>query len=400
MIRLIALILLLPSLAWAGFSVSGITDPASVAGIAEPASVAGIDSDYSADVTAPTLTSATIPAAGTSISLLFSEVVNIGAGGNAGWAITMTGGAATMTYASGDGTDTLVYTLSATINSAETGTVAYTQPGNGIEDDSGNDLETIVSAAATNNSTQYNSGFTGDSNLTALYRFENGALTTDSKGTNTLTDNNTVGTDTVNFKQGAASADLELSNSEYFSITDTNLDAGFPLKNGDSTKNISVSAWIKIESVAEGYEPVVLAKWDDTSDDKKSFWAGAINDSGTIYAQIGFGFNSGTTWEGYVHASALSTATWYHITWSYQNSDKAYAIRVRSAAGAVVGTDKTGTATLDANKLTVNTSPLYIGAYETGGASGFWDGLIDELVVFKDIISEAEATAISKGIYR
>jgi len=72
--------------------------------------------------------------------------------------------------------------------------------------------------------------FTNDSNCKALWRFENGALTTDSKGTNTLTNNNTVVADTVNFKEGAASANLESSSSQYFSITNANLNAGFPLK--------------------------------------------------------------------------------------------------------------------------------------------------------------------------
>ena len=106
------------------------------------------------DTTPPTLSSATIPSAGTSISLAFNEAVSVGAGGNGGWTITPSGGAATMSYASGSGSSTLVYNLNRTVNSGETGTVAYTQPGNGIEDAAGNDLATIPSASVTNNSTQ------------------------------------------------------------------------------------------------------------------------------------------------------------------------------------------------------------------------------------------------------
>jgi hypothetical protein len=66
----------------------------------------------------------------------------------------MSGGAATMTYSSGSGSSSLVYTLNRTVNVGETGTVAYTQPGSGVEDMSGNDLATIGSAAVTNNSSQ------------------------------------------------------------------------------------------------------------------------------------------------------------------------------------------------------------------------------------------------------
>ncbi len=112
----------------------------------------------SGDVTVPTLTSSTIPAAGTSISLLFSEVVDAGAGGDAGWTVTMSGGASAMSYTSGKGSNTLVYALARTVLSNETGTMAYTQPGNGIEDASGNDLATISSNPAVTNSSTYTGG--------------------------------------------------------------------------------------------------------------------------------------------------------------------------------------------------------------------------------------------------
>ena len=66
--------------------------------------------------------------------------------------------------------------------------------------------------------------FSGDGNAVALWSVDNGALTTDSIGTNTLTDNNTVGTDTVDYQVGDASADFAKSNSESLTITDANLD--------------------------------------------------------------------------------------------------------------------------------------------------------------------------------
>jgi hypothetical protein len=117
------------------------------------------------DTAAPTLVSATIPAAGTSISIRFNEVVSIGAGGNGGFAITMSGGAVTLTYSSGDDTDTLVYTTDRTINSDETcSDFDYTQPGNGVEDAAGNDLATFSNqqASVTNNSTQVGASYSAE----------------------------------------------------------------------------------------------------------------------------------------------------------------------------------------------------------------------------------------------
>ena len=105
-----------------------------------------------ADVTAPTLSSATIASSGDTISFVFDESVTFGAGGNGGFAVTMSGGAATLTYSSGDGTDTLTYSISRTVAYNETGTLAYTQPGDGVEDSSGNDLVTFSGTSITNNS--------------------------------------------------------------------------------------------------------------------------------------------------------------------------------------------------------------------------------------------------------
>ena len=57
MIWLFLLILLFPLHLFAGFSVSGITDPASVAGITEPASVSGIASAYEEEIVCDTCSS-------------------------------------------------------------------------------------------------------------------------------------------------------------------------------------------------------------------------------------------------------------------------------------------------------------------------------------------------------
>lgn len=100
------------------------------------------------DTTPPALVSATV-VGGTVLKLTFDEAVTFGAGGNTGWTITMSGGAATLTYSSGDGTSVLLYSISRSIEDTETGTTAYTQPGNGVEDIAGNELATIASQAVT-----------------------------------------------------------------------------------------------------------------------------------------------------------------------------------------------------------------------------------------------------------
>lgn len=107
-----------------------------------------------------TLVSATIAADGETLTLVFSEVVDFGAGGNGGFNLdASTGGDdITCTYASGSGSKTLVYTLGTTVITGETCNLDYVQPGDGVEDADGSDLESFTDAVVTNNSTQEESG--------------------------------------------------------------------------------------------------------------------------------------------------------------------------------------------------------------------------------------------------
>jgi uncharacterized repeat protein (TIGR02059 family) len=129
-----------------------------------------------ADETPPTLSSAAIVDTGQTITLNFSEDVAIGSGGSAGWTLSASGGASAMTYASGAGSTTLVYNLGRRIQNGETATIAYTQPGNGIEDASGNDLVTFSGAAVTNNS-EYEIDVTPPTLSTAAVPTNGGSIT-------------------------------------------------------------------------------------------------------------------------------------------------------------------------------------------------------------------------------
>ncbi len=104
------------------------------------------------DDTAPTLTTATVAANGTTFTLVFSEAVQTFAGGANGFTITATGGAATVGYTSGTGTTTIIFTVNRTISTGETVTTTYT-PGT-IADAAGNLLAAIVARATVNNSAQ------------------------------------------------------------------------------------------------------------------------------------------------------------------------------------------------------------------------------------------------------
>jgi hypothetical protein len=138
---------------WAVWSNNYIYDAGDPDGRGAVASCPGGACAAASDTTPPTVSTRIIPSAGTTLVIGFSEAVTF-----VGAVPTLTGcsgGATTLTYASGSGGTSLTFNVSRTVLGAETGCVnSYTQPGNGIEDLAGNDLVSFSNQAVTNNSTQ------------------------------------------------------------------------------------------------------------------------------------------------------------------------------------------------------------------------------------------------------
>ena len=98
--------------------------------------------------------------------------------------------------------------------------------------------------------------FSGDGTYKLLYNLESGALTTDSIGSNTLTDEGGVTANTTDYKQGSASGDFESTSAQCLYCTDGDLDSGVPLKSGESNDALMVALWTQFESI-----PADIALW-------------------------------------------------------------------------------------------------------------------------------------------
>ncbi len=95
----------------------------------------------------PTLVSATVTTAGTTINVVWSQACSRGVG----YSLPPT---VSLTYASGDGTTSWVFNTDRVIFSGQSLTISYTQPGNGIEATTGGaDVATFSGSAVTNSST-------------------------------------------------------------------------------------------------------------------------------------------------------------------------------------------------------------------------------------------------------
>lgn len=109
------------------------------------------------DVTAPTMSSATIASNGTTLTLVYDEAVSQGAGYNdADIDLDATSGGNDIgaTYSSGDTTTTHIYTIGQVIQVGDTVNLDFNGDANSLEDGSSNDLAAITDGSVTNNSIQ------------------------------------------------------------------------------------------------------------------------------------------------------------------------------------------------------------------------------------------------------
>ena len=229
--------------------------------------------------------------------------------------------------------------------------------------------------------------FSSDPNCVALWSLDDSALTVDSIGTNTLS-NTGVASETSDYKEGNGSADYA-DLTDRLTITDSNLDADFPLKDGGSYKDISICFWFKVSAFPASVDRHILYK--SSGDPNRSFYIACLKDTDwTLNFAIS---NDGTGWDETIdHGYALLASRWYHVGVTHKNSDKSYRIRIwDDTAGALLG-EVTGNTS---GTIDVNTGDFVI-----GHVSDALGGFKDEVVVFNDILTSDEIDDIRSGTYR
>lgn len=231
--------------------------------------------------------------------------------------------------------------------------------------------------------------FSGDTDVIALYNFESGVLTSDSKNSNTLTDVNTAGTDTTNFKEGSASTVLDRTADEYFSIADVDMQSDFPLKAGTANTVFSLVGWFRFTE--GGSRKGIVVKYE--TDSRRSF---TLTVEPNRSLRITQGYNDGDLFEVLYLGSDSDTVInqWYHYKVTYNSG--AWTIRVWDDTGSTIIIATGGTAS---ETISLETVPWSIGSYRPdAGGSGF-DGNLDETIFFKRIVSDADQDLIIAGTY-
>lgn len=228
--------------------------------------------------------------------------------------------------------------------------------------------------------------FGGDANCVAVWKFDDDA--NDSKGGNDLTEVNTPTYDSSDKKEGTHSIDFEDSSNECCTIGDGDLDAGFPGKSGTSEQSFSICGWFKVETMPSINRRAFVAKWENGT---RSFMV-SIEADGKVSFFVGY--NNGASYTGIEFDTACSTGKWYHFGVTYDSSDNSMKLRVwDDDAGDLLDDNKEGTVSGD---MSPDTAPVEVGRF---WGSLYYDGKVDEVVIFKDVLSDSEIDQIRAGTY-
>lgn len=198
----------------------------------------------------------------------------------------------------------------------------------------------------------------------------------DSVGSNTLTDNNTVGSTTG--KLGNA-ANFIAANSEYLNIADN---AALSMPNGQS---FTIAMWINPSTLTNGATP--------------------LNKGGLIFGASSFsyalefllqGMNVNLLWilSNNTASSALTcsagvlpTSTWSFVVAWYDNSDNFQHIQLNNGTPVSIGAPSGGSSD--------QTFAFNLGSSGAGGA--FFNGAIDDTLIWKRVLTSDERSMLWNG---
>ena len=195
-------------------------------------------------------------------------------------------------------------------------------------------------------------------------------------GVNSLSDNNTVGAGTglvVTNATYANSRDFETLNSEYFSILDAS-QVGL-----DVTGALSIAGYIKIESVVDSG---IVTKYNETGN-QVAYWTQLLSSG-----KLRFGVSNGVSSTFVDSSTILSTGTWYHVGFVYNPSNY-----LRIYINGVLDNSVTTSVISSIQNTSAN---FLLGAFAGigGVVAGFFDGLMQDMMVWNTVVSSDDFTTL------
>ncbi len=219
-----------------------------------------------------------------------------------------------------------------------------------------------------------------DANLQAYYKFDSGALTTDSKNSNTLTNVNTVASGTGLW---GGSADFGTANSSKYMHVGSNLSC--------TNKILSMGAWIKVQTEIGSGTWDILEHVDNTADNIFEMFYDF--NGGTRRLQIrSYKVGTDTNAVGNYNIT-LGTSSWYHVC--YTSDATTGLLYVNGVQQATVAIQVNGSNTLD-DRFIVGANFISTGGgYGDPGPNRYASIFMDEAFFFNRKLSAAEVALLA-----
>jgi hypothetical protein len=231
-----------------------------------------------------------------------------------------------------------------------------------------------------------------DSDCVALWDFESGDFYADSTGKGNDFPTPTPTCDEANFKQGAGSSDLELSSFQSFGRADSSLSTGFPLKGGETNYSFSVTGWVRPESLSSSEYRIVWSKGMTGYTLGTSLLLVDLS-SGTIF-RVRFAGQSPQ-----VAAPKPTIGKWYFVACVYDHAIHKGRIYIwDDEAQSVLGDNLSASWSAYGDPV-ASSDPWRVGSADTISIALPYDGLTDEMTVWKTALTTAQIEAIRDGNY-
>lgn len=242
-----------------------------------------------------------------------------------------------------------------------------------------------------------------DPTCIALYKFDDARFPgTDSKGTNHLykafSGRPFYGIDPypLDYKVGSQSCSLN-PNSAGMRISDYVLSDNFPLHSNGNNKKLSITGWFKTATVT-GEKNLIGKGMRTSAADPEYYRYGwrAWTDGSSLKFDIQYGTYNQST-EVVTLFTGIQTGRWYHLSLTYDVDSKTYYAELWDDTASTKSTAGPAATT---NTTNILQAPFWVGAYPERNTSQYnWNGLIDEIAVFNDIITPSEMQSIRDNEY-
>ena len=204
-------------------------------------------------------------------------------------------------------------------------------------------------------------------------------------------DNDGATLETTDRKEGAGCANLRAGDKDSLSIYDDSLSTNFPTRSSDPNVVMTVCFWMKPRSFP--LNATVISKYQIATDTRS--WRLYLGSLPAYHLKLGLGKGTGDEFTDYAFnqpTELLVANHWYHVAFTYKGSNRYYHVRVWDGTDNVLRVDREGTAVAP---MAVTNAPLILG--NTPLESSYFDGLLDEVAVFHEVLTSSQMDKVRRG---